>query len=196
MTPTQAQEEAKKHLSEKRYIHTQYVAEMAKSLAARFGASEEKAELAGWLHDVTKEKSRDVQLQLLGQDAIMAGCTSARPLPVWHGTTAAIYAKHTLGVQDEEVLSAIACHTTGKAGMSLLDKIIFLADATSGERTFSGVAEIRKVAQTNLDAAVTMVMEENVAYLTRAGKPLDEHTLHALEYIKKSGVILQNNLEA
>lgn len=184
MTTQQARAYAKQVLSPKRFRHTKNVAAAAKMLAMRFGADEKQAELAAWLHDVCKEKSRAEQLQLLAQDAIIAGSTERRPQPIWHGPCAAILAKHTFGVDDAGVLGAICNHTTGKAEMSLLDKVVFLADIISAERTFAGVDEIRRVAETDLDKAVMMAMEENIAYLTKKGKPLDEHTVEALAWLK------------
>lgn len=184
MTIDAARQLAKKQLSPKRYRHTKNVAGAARVLARRFGADADKAELAGWLHDIVKEKSREDLLQLLAQDAIIAGSTETRPLPVWHGPAAAVYARHQLGVQDEEVLSAIACHTTGRVGMGLLDKVVFLADVISDERSFDGVADIRRLAQTDLDAAVVAAMEENIRYLAGKGKLLDRDTKAAVDALK------------
>ncbi|MGD9559114.1 MAG: bis(5'-nucleosyl)-tetraphosphatase (symmetrical) YqeK [Oscillospiraceae bacterium] len=187
MTVEQAQQLAKQQLSPKRYRHTQNVCRAARTLALRFGADVQQAELAAWLHDIVKEYSREDLLQLMGQDAIMAGSTAERPQPVWHGPCGAIYAKQVLGVADEAVLSAIACHTTGKAGMSLLDKVIFVADAISAERDYPGVDRLRKLAETDLDAVVAAVLEENIAFLKRTNKPLDEETLYALRALRGGG---------
>lgn len=173
---------ARQQLSDRRFCHTANVAAAAKKLAKRWGANPEKAELAGWLHDIVKERSRDELLQLLAQDDIMSQ-SSRRPQPVWHGPAAAVYA-HSLGVADPEVLSAIACHTTGKAGMSTLDKVLFLADVVSDERSFDGVGNIRALAGEDLDAAVIAAMEENLAYLTHKGKTLDTDTVEALAALK------------
>ena len=185
MTLSEARHVAKKKLSAKRYRHTKNVAAMARELALHWGVDANKAELAGWLHDVLKESTQDELLQMLNQDGIMAKSTVGRPLPVWHGPAAAVYARHTLGVQDDEVLLAIAGHTTGRRGMTMLDKVLFLADATSAERRFEGVEAIRKQAKKNLNAAVLAVMENNVTYLNRIGKPLDTDTVAAMDAIKK-----------
>lgn len=183
MTVQQARQLAKQTLSEKRYAHVENVAAAAGALARRFGADENKALLAGWLHDIVKEQSKEQLLQLMEQDAIIAKSTRQRPLPVWHGPCAVIYAKHRLGVTDPEVLSAIECHTTGKANMSTLDKVVFLADVISAERSFPGVGKIRELAATDLDAAVIAAMEENIVYLNGKGKPLDKDTVAALKFL-------------
>ncbi len=184
LSEEEAKKLAKNALSEKRYKHVKNVVEAADKLARHYGLSAEKARMAAWMHDIVKESSREELLQLLEQDAIMAGATAQRPLPVWHGPCAAIYAKHSLGIYDEEVLSAIACHTTGKQGMSLLDKVIFMADIISEERTFPGVGKLRKLAYRDLDAAVVAAMEENIIHLNKLHKPLDKDTVQALESLK------------
>ena len=179
-----AKKQAKKRLSEKRYKHVKNVVAAARSLALHYGVDPEKAQLAAWLHDIVKESSREDLLQLLRRDAIMAGATAQRPLPVWHGPCAAIYAKYELGVADEEILTAISCHTTGRPGMTVMDKVLFLADIISEERSFPGVGRLRKLAYVDMDAAVIAAMEENIVHLNKLHKPLDRDTVEALEYLK------------
>ncbi|MDL2254237.1 bis(5'-nucleosyl)-tetraphosphatase (symmetrical) YqeK [Ruminococcaceae bacterium OttesenSCG-928-I18] len=184
VTLEEAQELVREKLSEKRYKHVKNVVEAARKLAVHYEVDVQKAQLAGWLHDIVKESSREELLQLLRRDAIMAGATEQRPLPVWHGPCAAIYAKQELGVQDGEILSAIACHTTGKSDMSLFDKVIFLADIISAERSFPGVGKLRKLAFEDLDEAVIAAMEENIIHLNKLHKPLDTDTVQALESLR------------
>lgn len=182
MTIDEAKKLAGELLSEKRYTHTANVAAQAKILALRFGANVEKAQLAAWLHDIAKEMSQNALLQLARRGGIMAEL-ERRPVQVWHGPCAALYAKEEFNVQDEEVLSAIACHTTGKQNMSLLDKVIYLADYISSERDFEGVEELRQLAETNLDAAVVRGMQISLEQLKQAEKPLDDDTIAALSYL-------------
>lgn len=183
MTNKEAAKLAHKRLTHKRYEHTKGVAATARALAVRYGASPHKAELAGWLHDIVKQAPQEELLQLMEQDAIMAGLTSRRPYPIWHGPCGAIYAKHYCGVQDEEILSAIACHTTGKPAMALLDKILFTADMISPERDFEGVDALRALAHKDLDAAVIAIMRVNIAYIQSTGRPMDEYAQAALAYM-------------
>ena len=184
MTVDEAKRLAKKQLSPKRYRHTKNVAAAAHCLALLWDQDPEKAELAGWLHDIVKECTPEQLLQLMEQDDIISGLTKQRPIPIWHGPCGAIYAKTRLGVTDEAILSAICCHTTGKEGMSLFDKVLFLADATSEERDFDGVDEMRALAERDIDRAVIAAMEENVRYLVGKGKPLDVQTDLALKALK------------
>jgi len=185
MTTKQAKKLAKEKLSPRRYAHTKNVAAAARLLAQHYGVDADKAELAGWLHDIVKEYDHDALLQLLGMDAIMAKSAGTQPEAVWHGPAGAIYARHCLGITDAGVLEAIACHTTGRVGMTTLDKVLYLADVISPERDYAGVDKVRALAQTNLDAAVVATMEENVAWLEKTGKPLAAVTLDALAALKK-----------
>jgi len=88
-------------------------------------------------------------------------------------------------VTDEEVLSAIACHTSGKKNMSVLDKLVFLADLVEEERSYPGVERLRKLFWEDLDACLLAALEDTVEYLTRSGMPVYGITLAAREYYQK-----------
>ena len=106
-----------------------------------------------------------------------------RPAPVWHGVCAAILARTQWGVTDEAVLSAIACHTAGKPGMTRLDKILYLADMTSAERDWPGVEKLRKLEKKNLDAAMLAALKQTNDFVLSQGKPLDPMSKAAYEDI-------------
>src|SRR5699024_9269437 len=150
----QAKALARKRLGDKRYHHTLNVEKMAVKLAGHYGADPEQAALAALLHDTAKEMPTAEQLALLRAHPDLAGDTENRPTPIWHGVCAAILARTEWGVTDEAVLSAVACHTAGKPGMTLLDKILFLADMTSAERDFDGVESLRRLAFEDIDRAM------------------------------------------
>ena len=185
MTEQKARRLAKKRLSAKRYQHTLNVRRMAVKLAKRWGADPEKAALAALLHDTAKELPREEMLQILKDNAIMAENAQNRPSPVWHGICAAILAQTQWGVEDEEVLSAIRCHTTGKPGMSLLDEIVFLADMTSAERDYPEVGYLRKLEKEDIHRAMREALEMNLHWLEESGKPVDEETRAALEDLRQ-----------
>lgn len=185
MTEQKARRLAKKRLSAKRYQHTLNVRRMAVKLAKRWGADPEKAALAALLHDTAKELPREEMLQILKDNAIMAENAQNRPSPVWHGICAAILAQTQWGVEDEEVLSAIRCHTTGKPGMSLLDEIVFLADMTSAERDYPEVDYLRKLEKKDIHQAIREALEMNLHWLEESGKPVDEETRAALEDLRQ-----------
>ena len=185
MTVDEAKALVKSRLSEKRYKHTINVKKMAVKLAKRWGADPEKAALAALLHDTAKELPREEMLQILNDNAIMAENAQNRPSPVWHGICAAILAQTQWGVEDEEVLSAIRCHTTGKPGMSLLDEIVFLADMTSAERDYPEVDYLRKLEKKDIHQAMREALEMNLHWLEESGKPVDEETRAALEDLRQ-----------
>lgn len=185
MTEQKARRLAKKRLSAKRYQHTLNVRRMAVKLAKRWGVDPEKAALAALLHDTAKELPREEMLQILNDNAIMAENAQNRPSPVWHGICAAILAQTQWGVEDEEVLSAIRCHTTGKPGMSLLDEIVFLADMTSAERDYPEVDYLRKLEKKDIHQAIREALEMNLHWLEESGKPVDEETRAALEDLRQ-----------
>ena len=118
MTLKQAKELVRSRLSDQRYEHTLNVKKMAVKLAKRYGADEEQAALAALLHDAAKEISKDEMRAIMRAYPEYAEGGEERPTPVWHGICAAILARTEWGVEDEAVLSAIACHTAGKPGMS------------------------------------------------------------------------------
>lgn len=120
MNQKQAKELVRSRLSDKRYEHTLNVKKMAVKLAKRYGVDEDKAALAALLHDSAKEISKDEMRELMRQYPQYAEGGEERPASVWHGICAAILARTRWGVEDEAILSAIACHTAGKAGMSKL----------------------------------------------------------------------------
>ena len=111
---------AKRTLSPKRYEHTLNVKKLAVELAKRNGVDEKKAALAALLHDIAKEQPKDELLQIITGNDIITNHAARRAPAVWHGGAAAVLAQWEYGVDDPEILSAIACHTTGKAGMSQL----------------------------------------------------------------------------
>ena len=186
MTNEQARRLAEERLSQKRFQHTVNVCELAVELAKKWGADPEKAALAALLHDTAKELPKEQMLQIIKDNAIMAGNAHLRPSPVWHGVCAAILARTEWGVEDEEVLSASACHTTGKAGMSLLDKIIFLADMTSAERTYPEVEYLRRREHEDIHQAMVEALEMNIQWLEESGRPVDEESCRALQDLRQN----------
>lgn len=169
----EAKDLVKGRLSEKRYQHTLNVKKMAVKLARRYGVNEEKAALAALLHDAAKEIPKEEMKALMAQYPQYAEGGESRPIPVWHGVCAAILARTEWGVTDEAVLSAIACHTAGKPGMTKLDKIVYLADMTSKERDWPGVNKLRKLEMKDLDAAMLAALKQTNDFVLSQGKPLD-----------------------
>ena len=179
----QAKELVRSRLSDKRYEHTINVKKMAVKLAKHYGADPEQAALAALLHDAAKELPKDEMRAIMRAHPEYAQGGEARPAPVWHGICAAILARTEWGVTDEAVLSAIACHTAGKAGMTQLDKILYLADMTSAERDWPGVEKLRKLEMKDLDAAMLAALKQTNGFVLSEGKPLDPESKAAYEDI-------------
>jgi predicted HD superfamily hydrolase involved in NAD metabolism len=140
-------------LSPRRRDHAHRVAAEAAVLAQRFGASEEKAEIAGLLHDYCRELTDAVTLAAAARYAIPVSPVEARrPKKILHGPVAAAELAE-LGL-DAEVASAIRLHTIGAAGMTTLEKCVYLADYLEPGRDFPGVDEVRELAATSLDRAL------------------------------------------
>lgn len=137
-----------------RYNHSLNVAKEAKKLAKIYGADEEKAQLAGILHDITKELPKEEQLQIILDGGIILDNVQKNAPKLWHGISGSVYVEKNLNITDIDILNAIRYHTTGRARMSLLEKIIFVADFTSEERTYSGVATMRKKSRKSLEEAM------------------------------------------
>lgn len=154
-----------KVLKPERYQHSLGVMETAGELAKRYGVDVHKARLAGLLHDVTKSMNADVQRKML--DAL--GLTSDEGLMlspgVWHAFTGAYYLEHELGITDPEILSMVRWHTSGRAGMTTAEKIVYVADFTEPNRQYGNVDEIRKLSAEDLDKTclegVAWCMAEN-----------------------------------
>ncbi|OJG15349.1 HAD superfamily hydrolase [Enterococcus canintestini] len=163
-------------MSERRFKHVLGVEETAIALAEKYGASPEKASIAALTHDYAKERS-DEEFQLVirrdGFDLALLKWNNA----IWHGIVGADFVQRELGIDDEEILNAIALHTTGAAEMSLLAKIIYVADFIEPGRDFPGVNEAREIALVNLDDAVAYETKHTLTYLIEQGKPIYPKTI-------------------
>lgn len=160
MTYAEYEAHVKSRMSERRFVHSQGVAKACAELAVRYGVDVERARFAGILHDVCKELPHEEQLKLLENCDILISTTEHNNPPLLHAPAGAAYAQQVLGVNDPEILSAIRCHTGGKAGMTTLEKILFVADFISEDRTYPGVEKLREAAKDSLEAVIV----EGIAY--------------------------------
>ena len=154
MTFEQYEQEVKRHLTQGRFYHSQCVAAEAEKLARRYGADPEKARLCGILHDVMKDTPPQEQLKILEKSGIILTVAQRRNRKLWHALSGAAYLREELGIADQEILGAVECHTSGKGGMSLLDKVLFVADYISADRDYPGVEELRVTAYRSLEEAM------------------------------------------
>ena len=179
MTTEQYKEHIKARLSEKRYFHSLCVAEEAVRLADRYGANGEQAYIAGLLHDVLKDTPPEEQLKFAKQFGIILSDLELNAPKLYHSIIGSAYVKEVLGVRDPEIISAIRCHTTAKANMTLLEKILYLADYTSRDRDYDGVEEMRAAVEKDLSSAMRVALKFTVDDLKAKGCPVHPDTLAA-----------------
>ncbi|MGN1195354.1 MAG: bis(5'-nucleosyl)-tetraphosphatase (symmetrical) YqeK [Acutalibacteraceae bacterium] len=138
-------------LNEDRFIHSLGVADTAVKLAEKFGGDKDKAYIAGLLHDVMKNESQEEQLKMMKKDDIILSQAEKNNPKLWHAMSGASFIKHELGITDPDIINAVRYHTTGRAGMSLLEKIIYTADFISPERNYPDVDVMRSLSFESLD---------------------------------------------
>lgn len=178
----------------KRYEHTLGVAYTATALAMRYGAPLKSAELAGLLHDCAKCLDNDKKIAICEKHNISMTELERRNPYLLHAKVGSFLAMNTYKVQDPDVINAILNHTTGRPGMSLLEKIIFVADYIEpNRRQAPNLAEIRKTAFVDLDQAMLMILRDTLGYLDSVGGETDPMTRKTYEYYteKIPGEILQ-----
>lgn len=145
-------ERLKNILSEKRFVHSVNVSKAAEKLAVRYGVDVEKAKIAGLLHDVCKEMDEVTLNELLSEaNPELFEAFKKFPFKLYHGPAATVYLRKEFGIDDEEILSAVCFHTTGRANMTIMEEIIFVADDISDERPFDNLKELQVLALENIN---------------------------------------------
>src|SRR5574344_1625933 len=155
-------------LKEKRLLHTLNVGILSAHLAGVYGADADKALIAGQLHDCVKEKDIEEQRRLA--ESYSGDLFADKKLLHWPG--GATYARDHYGVSDCGILDAICYHTTGRGNMTLLEKMVYLADKIEPSRTYTDLSDIRKAAETDLDEAMRMTSACVVAKFRKQGREL------------------------
>ena len=178
-------EAMKKVQDESRYEHTLAVAYTAACLASVHGGDITKALRAGLLHDCAKCIAPDRQLALCEKYHITISEVERRNPFLLHGKLGARLAQEIYQERDEDVLNAVRNHTTGRPEMSLLEKIIFVADYMEpGRNKASGLPEIRRLSFTDLDSAMVQILQDTLVYLKNTGQEIDPATQETLNYYK------------
>lgn len=154
---TQVRMLLKSRLDDYRYIHSLGVADSARQLARLYGADEEKAYLAGLLHDIAKNMPKDEQLHLIEKGGVTLIDEEKNNPALWHAIAGECYLRCEMGITDPEILGSVRYHTTGKKGMSLMEKIIYIADYISAERNYPDVDVMR-------DLSINHSLEEAALY--------------------------------
>ncbi len=179
----EVKQKLKSFLPSRRFDHSIRVAKQSVILARRFGADMYKAELAGVLHDCAKGLSFEESLKKAKDFGIILDNVTRNSPSIIHGLVGERLAEKEYNIGEREILDAIRYHTTGRWGMSLLEKIVFIADYTEPCRSFTGIGDVRKALDKNLDRAVLYALENTVVSLFEKGMLIHPDTIEARNYI-------------
>lgn len=154
-------------LGDYRLRHSFCVADSARMLAERYGADPEKAYFAGLLHDVMKDTPHDEQKRMIEDGGTVLTPAEQGNPKLWHAMAGEAYLRGQMGVTDTQVLDAVRYHTTGRAGMSLLEKILYVADYLSADREYNGVERMRRLAESSLEEAMLFGLSFTISDLAQ-----------------------------
>lgn len=174
----------KQNVSEHRFNHIVNVAKTAKKYAKKLGLDHYKAELAGWLHDCAKEYPNDKLLEIAKQKNIEMDEVDLDNPHVLHARVGAEVAKEKFGIDDEDVLSGIRCHTLGEANMSKIAMVLYLADASEPGRERKFAAPIRKTfKEKGLEQAVLHAIDSKLLGVIKKSKKIHPFTIQARNWL-------------
>ncbi|WP_425517610.1 bis(5'-nucleosyl)-tetraphosphatase (symmetrical) YqeK [Paenibacillus oenotherae] len=183
-------EAVRAEMPERRWTHTVGVMETAVVLAERFGADPVKAERAAILHDVAKYWPTSRMETIIREEGLPADLLQYDK-ELWHAPVGAFVAERDYGVTDPEVLDAIRYHTSGREGMTLMDKIVCLADYMEPGRDFPAVNKIREIAEYSVENALIAGFDSTIAYLLEQGRRVYPLTVMArndlILFVRESG---------
>ena len=176
----------KKYLDKNRYNHTLGVMYTAGALAMRYGTDMDRALTAGLLHDCAKCIPNDKKIRMCKKNHIFISPAEYANPSLLHAKLGAYLAKHEYKIEDSDILDAITYHTTGRPDMTLLEKIVYIADYIEPNRKeIPGLAQIRKIVFTDIDRAVCLSAGSTVRYLKNGGKAVDPMTINTYNFYKK-----------
>ncbi|MFL6562781.1 MAG: bis(5'-nucleosyl)-tetraphosphatase (symmetrical) YqeK [Bacillus sp. (in: firmicutes)] len=167
----------KEQLTDHRYQHTLGVMETAIALAKQYGGDEQKAELAAIFHDYAKFRPKEEMKEIIISQGFSEDLLHFNS-ELWHAPVGTYLVEKEAGINDPEVLDAIRYHTSGRPGMTLLEKIIYLADYIEPGRHFPGVEEVREEAKSNLDQALIMAIKNTMIFLMKKNQTVYPDTFY------------------
>lgn len=169
-------------ISGERLQHVYRVVATARELSDQFGAPSEKAEAAALMHDWARSEAEETLLQEAERLNLITDPSEQQQPLLLHGPVAAAWLRSKGLIADDDVLNAVRWHTTGRASMSLLEKIIWLADYIEPGRNFFGVEQVRAAARTELDVAMLLGLEQTIAFVLKQGWPLHLASVQARDW--------------
>lgn len=192
MTVEEMRRELQSRLNKNRFAHSIGVANTAVKLAKKFGVDEDKAYIAGLLHDCAREFENDELIEQAELRNIKIGEVEKNSPLLLHAYIGAKMISEIYGVEDKEISQAIYRHTVGARDMTNLDKIIYFADMIEPNRNYPGVDKLREVAETsnNLDEIILTAMNESIIFVVQKNSLLHPDTIDARNFL-----LLQNDCE-
>ena len=176
------EEELHERLSKKRFQHSMNVAEECFRLAEKHGADKRRCYLAGMLHDIMKEEPAEVQKQYVADSGLSPDPVEISTKGLWHGVAGAYYVREKLDIKDDELVSAIRYHTVGCARMTVMEKIVYLGDMISEDRTYKGVEKMREYCYKDLDLAMSVALIYQIGCVSSKCGGLPLSTFEAYNY--------------
>jgi predicted HD superfamily hydrolase involved in NAD metabolism len=173
----------KARVSEKRFNHVLGVSDTAIKMAEKYNCNLEKAKMAALLHDIAKKMTDDELIKLVKEKGHKLNSVEENNPQLLHALAAAVIAREEMKIEDEDILNSVIYHTTGREDMSLLEKIIYIADYIEPSRDFPGVEKIRTAAFENIDKALLMALESSIQYVIKKGELLHIETIKARNYL-------------
>ncbi len=166
-------------LTEKRFIHSLNVAKAAKELAEIYGCDTAKAYTAGLIHDCCKDTAPGLQLSYMLTNGVELSDVEISTGKLYHAMCGSVFIQKEFGITDSDIINAVRYHTTGRKGMSLLEKIVFIADFISDERDYNGVEIMREKAKSSLDEAIVEGLSFTIKDLIDAERVVHTDTVDA-----------------
>ncbi|MCM2531578.1 bis(5'-nucleosyl)-tetraphosphatase (symmetrical) YqeK [Neobacillus pocheonensis] len=167
----------KEQLTEHRYQHTLGVMETAIKLAEQYGADVEKGEIAAIFHDYAKFRPKEEMKKIIKEQGFSKDLLEFNG-ELWHAPVGAYLVEREVGITDQEVLDAIRYHTSGRTEMTLLDKVVYLADYIEPGRHFPGVEEVREIAKESLEKALIKAIQNTILFLMKKNQTVYPDTFH------------------
>lgn len=185
----QAQRIIKNRLSQPRYEHSMGVARVAEKMAARFGVDARKAFITGVFHDYAKNLGPLKLLEIAAAAGLITDRVEEETPDLLHAPVGAYLLETGLGVEDAEMLEAVRAHTVGSTNMSILDKIIYLADMIEpGRSDYPHLERLRQLSEYDLDGAMLLGVESTIIYCLKRGRLLHPRTVEVRnEYLRQTG---------
>ncbi len=175
----QLEERLRNMIRSERWEHSKRVQDEAVKLAARLGADVHRAAVAGILHDCARDMGYEELLNKACEFGIILDSVTLNSPSIIHAVIGPEIAGREFGIKDTDILNAIRYHTTGRENMSLLEKIVFIADAVEPARSYPGVDKIRALLAVDIDKAVLQSLDNTLSYLVNECRPVHLDTVKA-----------------